>query len=600
MLNPTEKKKSNKSSAYILKQTLGKGTFGEVKLGIHKKTQMKVAIKILEKKKIKTSEDKRRIDREFKILKTLNHPNICKLYEIIEEEEKILVIMEHAEKGDLFNYIVDQKKMPEKESNKFFLQLLSALNYMHSLNIMHRDIKPENILIFGSGHKKYVKFIDFGLSDKYNKGYNIKTACGSPSYAAPEILAGKAYNGLKADVWSLGIVLFAMVCGYLPFEENDEQKLFEKIVNSYFHIPSFVSTLVSDLLKKLLEKNPKKRLGIREVFEHPWCEKFSDEFFCEEFEDFEFLVGIMEREFFFDLDREEVRRNLEVNEHNKITTFYYLLKKKYEGDVELKKTFDGNLKKRDTSMKSIRSNRRSLNKLRIMSTDRKKEVRFNSYNENILKKKIYLNSKKKKKSKSKINKSLFMNKIFNKMKFMNFENKNYLLKDNKLNIYYTKKNNVKKNLTEKKKQKIKIFKVKKSFGNSFFSISKNKKSISNKKKFLFQSFRENIKLSPRKNHKNKNNKLEIHSGVINIKAIFNKEPNFIIKDLKKILKKMKIFYKSYNKFTLEIKKNEIPLKIFLMGIENLKGCYILKLKSDDIDKLTDYTFFDKILSELNK
>ena len=135
---------------------------------------------------------------------------------------------------------------------------------------MHRDLKPENIMLIEEDGNINIRMIDFGLSKIYKNQDKIHTACGSPSYAAPEILEGKSYDGLKADIWSLGIVLFAMTCGHLPFDDKEEQRLFSKIVYSHFHLPSYLSTPLTDLLKQMLQKNPEERINIEEIKRHPW------------------------------------------------------------------------------------------------------------------------------------------------------------------------------------------------------------------------------------------------------------------------------------------------------------------------------------------
>ena len=184
---------------YLIKETIGKGTFSVVKLGEHLKTKQKVAIKILDKGKIKTKEDLIRIQRETKILSMLDHPNIIKTYKISETPKKYFIIMEYCEGGELFDYIVEKDRLDEYESSIFFYQLINALDYIHSKGVAHRDLKPENLLL--SQKKKSIKIIDFGLSNFYEIGEKgLETPCGSPSYASPEIIRGEIYDGKLLEV----------------------------------------------------------------------------------------------------------------------------------------------------------------------------------------------------------------------------------------------------------------------------------------------------------------------------------------------------------------------------------------------------------------
>lgn len=200
----------------MLGRDLGKGTFGEVMVGSHSLTGEKVAIKVLEKEKIIDVHDVERVAREIHILKIVRHPAIVQLYEIIETSKELYLIMEYARGGELFEYIVSRKRVREKDACKFLHQILSGVDYLHKLGICHRDLKPENLLM--DDHNN-IKIVDFGLSNTYKPGETLQTACGSPCYAAPEMVAGKKYDGLAADMWSCGVIIYAMVCGFLPFED---------------------------------------------------------------------------------------------------------------------------------------------------------------------------------------------------------------------------------------------------------------------------------------------------------------------------------------------------------------------------------------------
>lgn len=224
-------------------------------------------MKILEKIKILEQADKTRVEREIKILKTMRHNNIIQLYSVIQTVTTIYLIMEYASGKELFDYIVLKKRLSEPEACKFYQQIIGGIEYLHKLRIVHRDLKPENLLL---DHKKELKIADFGLSNIYSKGEMLKTACGSPCYAAPEMISGKKYSGLMVDIWSSGIILYAMICGYLPFEDSNNDVLYKKITDGKFSIPNFVSEPAKDLLRKILNTDPYRRYTIQQIKAHPW------------------------------------------------------------------------------------------------------------------------------------------------------------------------------------------------------------------------------------------------------------------------------------------------------------------------------------------
>ncbi len=254
--------KTNYINDYIIKETIGTGTFCKVKLGINKYTNEKVAIKLLEKSKIIEKNDLERIQREISIIKNLNHPNIVKINEIFENENYYFLIKDYCSKGELFDYIVNKIRLNEEETSFFFYQIINAIEYIHSKGIVHRDLKPENLLLC---EKNKLKIIDFGLSNYYNKNNLLITPCGSPCYAAPEMVSGKKYNGFKTDIWAIGITLFAMLCGYLPFEDTDNDMLFKKILDCKIEFPDYLSHLSKDIINKILNVQPEKRYCINDI-----------------------------------------------------------------------------------------------------------------------------------------------------------------------------------------------------------------------------------------------------------------------------------------------------------------------------------------------
>ena len=276
-----EDEKEYKVGNYQIKRTLGKGTFGKVKLGIYIPTNEKVAIKILEKSKIVEKDDEIRVKREFEMLTLFSHPNVILVAEIFESGGNFYSVMEYCEGGELFNYIVKNRRLSQDEAAFFYYQLINGLEYIHSLGIVHRDLKPENLLLTKD---HILKIIDFGLSNYFKKDQKdlLITPCGSPCYASPEMVAGKKYNGFKIDIWSTGIILYAMLCGYLPFEDKDNDALFEKILECKLVFPKYIPKLGKNLIEKILVKNPNRRITIKEIKEHPFYLK-GKELFEQEF-----------------------------------------------------------------------------------------------------------------------------------------------------------------------------------------------------------------------------------------------------------------------------------------------------------------------------
>ena len=280
MRNPhsNNREKEYEVGDYIIKKTLGQGTFGKVKLGKHKPTNEKVAIKILEKCKIIEKDDEIRVKRELEMMPKFNHNNVILVTEIFSNRNNFYIVMEYCEGGELFNYIVKKRRLAEEEAAFFFYQIISGLEYIHSLGIVHRDLKPENLLL---GKDHILKIIDFGLSNYFSKKLLV-TPCGSPCYASPEMVSGNKYNGFRIDIWSTGIILYAMLCGYLPFEDKDNEILFKKILRCKLELPPHLSHSSKDLMLKILVTNPEKRITIPEIKRHPFYLKgkaiFNQEF----------------------------------------------------------------------------------------------------------------------------------------------------------------------------------------------------------------------------------------------------------------------------------------------------------------------------------
>ena len=310
---------------------LGEGRFSIVKLGTHSLTGQPVAIKILDKTKIAKLEDKERINKEIQIMKKINHFNITKLYTIIDTKYIIYLIQEYVQGKELNDYLYNKGKLTEPEACKIFHQIISGLSYLHYIGIVHRDFKPENILL--TNDNKILKIIDFGLGNMYKKGQLLKTGCGSPCYIPPEMIKEEEYDGAKSDIWSAGIILYLMLCGHLPFYEEDNQLMYKKIIEGQYTIPQYLSEEAKDIIKKILEIDPKKRLNFEEIKEHPWFNIINKKYMMFKGIDIEENIipideDIVEQMEKYGINKIETRYHILKNYHNKITTIYDLLLKK--------------------------------------------------------------------------------------------------------------------------------------------------------------------------------------------------------------------------------------------------------------------------------
>ena len=247
---------------YDFKNTIGTGNFGKVTLAIYKPTNEKVAIKILNKERIKSKNEMHLVNRELNIIKNFAHINVIKVHHIKEDHNNFYIIMEYCELGEFFDYIVNHKRLSEDESAMFFHQLINGVEHIHTNNVVHRDLKPENLLLT---HNKVLKIIDFGLSSVADNNRLLSTKCGSPSYAAPEIIKGTHYDGYKTDIWCCGIILYAMVCGYLPFEGEDNAELFNNILKGNLEFPHFVKDECREVIERLLMLDPSQRSNIDDI-----------------------------------------------------------------------------------------------------------------------------------------------------------------------------------------------------------------------------------------------------------------------------------------------------------------------------------------------
>jgi BR serine/threonine kinase len=256
--------------SYIIDKTLGIGATGKVKLARHSKNGEKVGIKIIKKDLFYDKPTLRiKIQREISVMKLMFHPHIIKIFEVLEDSKYLFLIIEFASKGELFNYLVEKRRIPNKESLRFFQQIISGIEYCHKHRICHRDLKLENILL-DENHE--IKIADFGMASLSIPNAMLKTFCGSPHYASPEVVSNEPYNGMKADIWSCGVILYSLVTGKLPFdEENDNiRKLFNKIRFEPIKIPKTITSTCADLISSLLTIEPSKRISIEKIKVHSW------------------------------------------------------------------------------------------------------------------------------------------------------------------------------------------------------------------------------------------------------------------------------------------------------------------------------------------
>ncbi|XP_037031761.1 serine/threonine-protein kinase MARK2-like isoform X18 [Bradysia coprophila] len=251
---------------YKLLKTIGKGNFAKVKLAKHIPTGKEVAIKIIDKTQLNPG-SLQKLFREVRIMKMLDHPNIVKLFQVIETEKTLYLVMEYASGGEVFDYLVLHGRMKEKEARAKFRQIVSAVQYCHQKRIIHRDLKAENLLL---DSEMNIKIADFGFSNEFTPGSKLDTFCGSPPYAAPELFQGKKYDGPEVDVWSLGVILYTLVSGSLPFDGTTLRELRERVLRGKYRIPFYMSTDCENLLRKFLVLNPAKRASLETIMRDKW------------------------------------------------------------------------------------------------------------------------------------------------------------------------------------------------------------------------------------------------------------------------------------------------------------------------------------------
>nr|CAB3266433.1 SNF-related serine/threonine-protein kinase-like [Phallusia mammillata] len=256
------------AESYELKKTLGRGHFAVVKLAHHVFSGEKVAVKVIDKTKMdRISAD--HLHHEVTCMKLVQHPNVVRLYQVIETSTKLYLILELGDGGDMFDYIMRHDKgLHEDQAKEYFAQIVSAIAYCHKLHVVHRDLKPENVVFFES--QGLVKLTDFGFSNHYRPGEKLSTSCGSLAYSAPEILLGEEYDAPAVDVWSLGVILYMLVCGVAPFNEANDSETLINIMDCRYTVLDHVSEQCEDLIKRMIIREPSHRMSLDDIVNHPW------------------------------------------------------------------------------------------------------------------------------------------------------------------------------------------------------------------------------------------------------------------------------------------------------------------------------------------
>ena len=262
---------------WILGECVGKGASGRVKIAKHRRTGQLAAVKILPIAPLVSSRaslatqqaksDKQRlgIDREITMMKLMNHPNIMRIYDVFEGDKELFLVLEYVEGGELFDFLVNRGRLPPNEALIYFRQIVYGLNYAHTFSIIHRDLKPENILI-ASLQPPLIKIADWGMAAFAPPTLQLETSCGSPHYASPEIVNGEKYQGNATDIWSCGVILYALLTGRLPFDDKNVRSLLSKVKSGKYEMPTWIDPLAKDLLSRMLIVDVNKRISVCSFF----------------------------------------------------------------------------------------------------------------------------------------------------------------------------------------------------------------------------------------------------------------------------------------------------------------------------------------------
>ena len=510
-LKTIKSKKPNKGP-YLLGEALGEGAFAKVRLATQIHIKEKCAIKIVDKRLLEDIKDIQRLKKEIKILKSIRHKNIIQLFDIMESKTNLYFVIEYCKGGELFDYIVKNKRLKEEEACVFFQQIINGVEYLHKQGIIHRDLKPENLLL---DYNNNIKISDFGLSTFFSKNNYLQTACGTPSYAPPEMLEGLQYNGEASDIWSCGIILYAMLCGSLPFTESKEEIIVRKIKMHDYSIPQYLSKEAQDILYHILKINPEERFTIEKIKKHPWFNIVKPHL----------IKGIILNEIkipvdenilnmvqSFGFDKEECRNLLLKNKFCSLTSIYYLCLKKYvrEGGKSISDLESDLYEEYINNPNNCIKQNKEKNELK----DNKIENKNNNKNKNGLKTVIK-------------NNIINGNNNINEMKMNENINKNNV-NENTINrnkkIIGNKDNNIEKTEKINKINNLKINNI---------NNGNKKKIILNKKEQKFLSAKSNQSPNNQKKQKNiSSNKVTKKIVITNNKQLTKTKNNILIQDKK--------------------------------------------------------------------
>ncbi|XP_078124659.1 SNF-related serine/threonine-protein kinase-like [Sander vitreus] len=317
---------------YDLDKTLGRGHFAVVKLARHVFTGEKVAVKVIDKTKLDPVA-RGHLFQEVRCMKMVQHPNVVRLYEVIDTATKLYLILELGDGGDMYDCIMKHDGgLTEEVAKCYFAQIVHAISYCHRLHVVHRDLKPENVVFFEK--QGVVKLTDFGFSNRFQPGKTLNTSCGSLAYSAPEILLGDEYDAPAVDIWSLGVILFMLVCGQPPFQETNDSETLTMIMDCKYTVPPHISHACRDLIARMLQRDPKKRATLEEIGAHEWLQgvdpspatKLSTPLVSHRSLSEEEHGSIIQRMVLGAItDRDTITEALESNQYNHITATYYLL-----------------------------------------------------------------------------------------------------------------------------------------------------------------------------------------------------------------------------------------------------------------------------------
>ncbi|XP_052231247.1 SNF-related serine/threonine-protein kinase-like isoform X4 [Dreissena polymorpha] len=316
---------------YDLEETIGEGHFAVVKLARHVFTGEKVAVKVIDKNKL-DEVSKAHLFQEVRCMKLVQHPNVVRLYEVIDTQTKLYLILELGDGGDMYDYIMKHENgIEENKARHYFRQIVEAISYCHRLHVVHRDLKPENVVFFKK--LEVVKLTDFGFSNMFNPGNKLETSCGSLAYSAPEILLGDSYDAQAVDIWSLGVILFMLVCGEAPFQEASDSETLTMIMDCKYKFPPHVSQSCRELISLMLKREPGHRANLHQIETHAWLRMGSDEvphyhmpLISREQVSEEDHISVVEKMVEGCIaSKEEILQSLEKDMYNHITATYYLL-----------------------------------------------------------------------------------------------------------------------------------------------------------------------------------------------------------------------------------------------------------------------------------